>query len=91
MKYLRQFRLVTLRTKIAGSWSYARDPQVPLRIKLAALALLLLILSPLNVLGDLPFFGLLDDVALISILLGWFIKTAEPHARVGAGSALELA
>ncbi|HEY5341710.1 MAG TPA: hypothetical protein VIK27_11845 [Candidatus Aquilonibacter sp.] len=63
-----------------------RDPRVPLHLKLIAAALALLIVSPLNLLGDIPFLGLFDDVALLSLLAGWFAVAA---ARYMAGVTIE--
>ena len=53
-----------------------RSPQVPLHLKLIAGALALLIISPVNILGDIPLLGLVDDVALLSLLAGWFVAAA---------------
>jgi uncharacterized membrane protein YkvA (DUF1232 family) len=50
---------------------------VPLRYKLLVVGLALLILSPLNIFGDVPFLGILDDVVLFGLLLDWFVRTAE--------------
>ncbi len=59
-----------------------RSPLVPLHLKLIAGVLALLIVSPLNILGDIPFLGLLDDVALLSLLAGWFVSAAARHAAL---------
>ncbi len=50
-----------------------------MRLKLMALGLALFILSPLNILGDIPLLGIVDDVALLALLLNWFVRTAERH------------
>jgi uncharacterized membrane protein YkvA (DUF1232 family) len=59
-----------------------RRPEVPLHLKLIAAGLALLIFSPLNILGDLPLLGLLDDVALLALLAGWFVGAAARHSAV---------
>jgi uncharacterized membrane protein YkvA (DUF1232 family) len=56
-----------------------RSAAVPLHLKLIAGVLALLILSPVNLLGDIPLIGLLDDVALLSILAGWFVSAAARY------------
>jgi uncharacterized membrane protein YkvA (DUF1232 family) len=57
-----------------------RHPAVPLHLKIIAAALALLIISPLNLLGDIPFLGLFDDVALLGLLAGWFVGMAAHYA-----------
>ncbi len=52
---------------------------MPLRLKLIALGLALFIISPLNILGDIPLLGIADDVALLALLINWFVRTAERH------------
>ncbi|HZO93637.1 MAG TPA: hypothetical protein VFB22_07685 [Candidatus Baltobacteraceae bacterium] len=57
-----------------------RNERVPRRLKIVALVVALLIVSPLNVLGDIPFLGILDDAALLALLLNWFVGAAERYA-----------
>jgi uncharacterized membrane protein YkvA (DUF1232 family) len=76
VKFLRLARLYRIRRTMIDAFRLLRDPRVPLRLKLVALGLALLILSPLNILGDIPFLGLVDDVALMSMLAGWFVRAA---------------
>lgn len=74
------FRLfVTSRRNAIRAYALARDPRVPLRLKVIACAALLFILSPLNILGDIPLLGIVDDAALIALLLGWFVRVASPY------------
>jgi uncharacterized membrane protein YkvA (DUF1232 family) len=49
-----------------------------MRLKLQALAAAMFILSPLNILGDIPLLGILDDAALLALLLAWFVRAAAP-------------
>jgi uncharacterized membrane protein YkvA (DUF1232 family) len=67
----------TVRHTLGRAWALAQDPHVPRNLKITALALALLILSPLNILGDIPLIGVFDDVALLGFLLRWFVKAAE--------------
>jgi uncharacterized membrane protein YkvA (DUF1232 family) len=55
------------------------DLRVPLRVKVAALVVALLILSPLNVFGDIPMLGVADDVALLGLLVNWFVRSADRY------------
>jgi uncharacterized membrane protein YkvA (DUF1232 family) len=70
----------TSRRSLARIPALLQNGRVPLRLKLTALGLALFILSPLNVLGDIPLLGIADDVALLALLLNWFVRTAERHA-----------
>jgi uncharacterized membrane protein YkvA (DUF1232 family) len=71
--------LLTSRRTLARAFALARDSRVPLRLKLLALAGVLFILSPLNLLGDIPLLGLLDDAALLAMLASWFVGAAGPY------------
>jgi uncharacterized membrane protein YkvA (DUF1232 family) len=80
MRIFRFFRLFRVWGSFRRAFLLMRDPGVPLHLKLIAGALALVIISPLNILGDLPLLGLVDDVALLALLAGWFVKAASRHA-----------
>ena len=67
-----------------------RRADVPAPLKLATVVLALLILSPLNILGDIPLLGIVDDVALMSLLLGWFVRVAERQQATQTLDAAEI-
>jgi len=71
--------LLTSRRNAVRAYALARDARVPLRLKVLALAALLFILSPLNILGDIPLLGIADDAVLIGLLLNWFVGAASPY------------
>jgi uncharacterized membrane protein YkvA (DUF1232 family) len=75
MRILRFF--FTIRHKLGRALTLMQDPNVPRRLKITAGALALLIVSPLNILGDIPLIGMVDDVALLGFLMQWFIHSAE--------------
>lgn len=56
-----------------------RSERVPTRLKIIALVIALLIVSPLNILGDIPLLGIADDAALLALLLNWFVGAAEGY------------
>jgi uncharacterized membrane protein YkvA (DUF1232 family) len=58
-----------------------RHPDVPMHLKIVAAAAALVILSPFNILGDIPFLGIFDDVALLGLLAGWFVTAAGRYAN----------
>lgn len=80
--------LLTSRRTALRAYALVRDVRVPLRLKLLALAGALFILSPLNILGDIPILGLLDDAALLALLLGWFVRAADRQAAAAALTVL---
>lgn len=71
--------LLTSRKSLGRIPALIQSARVPMRLKLTALALALFILSPLNILGDIPLLGIVDDVALLALLINWFVRTAERH------------
>jgi uncharacterized membrane protein YkvA (DUF1232 family) len=79
MRVLRYFRLIRIWRSFGNAFRMMRSPRVPLHLKIIAGALALLIISPLNILGDIPLLGLFDDVALLGILAGWFVAAAARH------------
>jgi uncharacterized membrane protein YkvA (DUF1232 family) len=79
MRVLRYFRLIRIWRSFGDAFRMMRSPRVPLHLKIIAGALALLIISPLNILGDIPLLGLFDDVALLGILAGWFVAAAARH------------
>jgi len=76
---MKLLRFVVLKKQVLEAWRLIRSSRVPAWLKLAAVGLALLIVSPLDLLGDIPFLGLIDDVALMGLLLGWFVRTASVH------------
>ena len=77
MRFLRLFRLTRLWRSFVPAFRLLRSSRVPLHLKLIAIVSALVILSPLNVLGDIPFLGVIDDIALLGILASWFVGAAE--------------
>lgn len=80
MRVLRFFRLFRVWRSFAEAIRLARHPAVPLHLKIIAGVLALVIISPVNILGDIPLLGMLDDVALLALLAGWFARAAAPYA-----------
>jgi len=56
----------------------ANDPRVPERDKAVVLALVALILSPIDLIPDwIPVLGMLDDVVLLAVILDYFFNVLE--------------
>lgn len=68
--------LLSLRKTFALNLALFRDARVPLWLKIAVAAGALFTVSPLNILGDIPFLGLLDDVAMLTLLAQAFVRFA---------------
>jgi uncharacterized membrane protein YkvA (DUF1232 family) len=81
MRLFRFFRLFRAWRSFGSALRLMRHPVVPLHLKLVAAAAALVIISPLNVLGDIPFLGLFDDIALLALLAGWFTGAASRYAN----------
>ena len=93
MKILRL--LFAAKTAIFRTVPLLRDARVPVSLKLVAAAIGLLIISPVDLFGDVPALGALDDAALLTLLCIWFVSQAARHiepVRVHGhpGSALAI-
>ena len=69
------------RTALFRTFPLLRDTRVPLALKLIAAALALLVISPIDVFGDIPVLGALDDAALLTLLCVWFVSQAAKHVE----------
>jgi uncharacterized membrane protein YkvA (DUF1232 family) len=77
---VRMLRLVLAMRKTAfRSLAALADRRVPSRLKWLALAGALFVISPLNVLGDIPLLGLVDDAGLLMMVLMWFTRASAPY------------
>lgn len=79
MKLLRL--LFAAKTAIFRTVPLIRDPRVPLSLKLLAAAIGLLVVSPIDLFGDVPVLGALDDAALLTLLCMWFVSQAARHVE----------
>lgn len=53
-----------------------RDPRVPSWLKLGGAAAAVFIISPLDILSDIPLLGPIDDIALLIMLAQFFINVS---------------
>jgi uncharacterized membrane protein YkvA (DUF1232 family) len=58
------------------AWPLLRDERVPGGLKVITGFLAVLIVSPLDVFGDIPVLGLLDDAVLLTLLCMLFVWLA---------------
>ena len=61
-----------------------RDERVPISLKIAAGVLVLLVFTPLNILGYIPIVGFFDDAALLMVISTWFVGAAGKHIERNA-------
>jgi uncharacterized membrane protein YkvA (DUF1232 family) len=57
------------------------DNRVSLGLKVTTLAAAIVILSPFDLLGDIPVVGVVDDVALLSLLAMLFVRLCPSDVR----------
>ena len=77
---MRLWRLVNaVRASLPRTIPLLRDARVPLALKLVSGALAVLIVSPIDIFGDVPFLGALDDAALMALLCVWFVRMAAKY------------
>lgn len=60
-----------------------KHPATPLLPKLVTLLTLIYLISPLDIIPDpIPFFGLLDDLIIVPLLIGTAVKLLPMQVRV---------
>jgi uncharacterized membrane protein YkvA (DUF1232 family) len=87
--WLRMKTLWALRRNAARVGRLFLDQRVPMPLKAATAVSALLILSPADLLGDVPLLGMLDDTMLL-VLLAWLFVRLCPKdvvAEYGAAAA----
>jgi len=73
--------LFAAKTAIFRAIPLLRDARVPIALKVAAAAVGLLIISPLDLFGDVPVLGALDDAVLLTLLCMWFVSRAGRYVE----------
>jgi uncharacterized membrane protein YkvA (DUF1232 family) len=85
--------LLAAKAAIVRTIPLMRDSRVPLALKGAAALIALVVISPIDLFGDIPVLGMFDDVALLSMLCVLFVHLAGKHVepvpvRARPGSSL---
>lgn len=94
MKALRYISVV--RSALPRLLPLMRDARVPQWLKTGTVVGALVIISPLDLFGDIPVLGILDDVTLLAILATLFVniatkmlpQSADPPMRIVAPTQL---
>jgi uncharacterized membrane protein YkvA (DUF1232 family) len=83
---VRIYRLfLVLRKTALRSLGALVDTRVPGRLKFLAVVATLFVLSPLNLLGDIPVLGAIDDTALLMLVLTWFTRASSTYQNTIEG------
>jgi uncharacterized membrane protein YkvA (DUF1232 family) len=70
-----------------SAWRLAQDPSVPLMLKFIPILAVIYVISPIDLVPDvLPIVGQIDDVAILLLALGLFVRLAQDHAGTPAAS-----
>lgn len=63
-----------------------RDPATPLPLRLAAVAALAYVISPVDLVPDLPVIGWVDDLLVVSLGVPFLIRRLPPAVYVRASA-----
>jgi uncharacterized membrane protein YkvA (DUF1232 family) len=84
-------RLSVLAAVIKGDarllWRGLRHPQAPAWLKWGTAGVVLYLLSPVDLIPDvLPVFGVLDDLVVVPLAIGWMLRRLPPWLRADIGA-----
>jgi len=79
-------RLTVLWTLVRGDarqlWFALRHPASPAWLKWGTAAIVLYLLSPIDLVPDaIPFLGVMDDLVLVPFAIRWLLKRLPPELR----------
>jgi uncharacterized membrane protein YkvA (DUF1232 family) len=80
--------ILAVRHEIPRVLPLMRDERVPAWAKVAAVVAAVLIVSPIDLLGDIPLLGFVDDGALLLFVVHQFVKFGEKRTHVGSGAVI---
>ena len=79
-----------LLAQVLLAWRLAKDPRVPGHIKLILPAPLLYFFTPLNLAFEwIPFFGQVDDIGVVMLAIGAFLKACPKYLVAEHAARLE--
>lgn len=71
--------LAAAKSSILRTFPLMGDARVPVVLKVGTVALGIAIVSPIDLFGDIPVLGMLDDAALLTLLCMAFVHLAGRH------------
>jgi uncharacterized membrane protein YkvA (DUF1232 family) len=69
--------LTRARSSIIRVLPLMRESRVPVGLKVGTVIMAVLIISPLDIFGDIPVLGIFDDAALLTMLCMGFVALGE--------------
>ena len=79
-----------LTAQVLLAWRLAKDPRVPMRAKLVLPAPLLYFFTPVNLMFEwIPFIGQVDDIGVVMLAIGTFLKLCPPELVAEHAARLE--
>jgi uncharacterized membrane protein YkvA (DUF1232 family) len=73
--------LLAAKTAIFRTVPLMFDARVPSALKLTAVVIGVLVISPIDIFSDIPVLGTLDDLGLLTLLCVWFVSQAAKHVE----------
>ena len=87
-------RFLRFRKEVVLLWHALRAPSTPPYLKLATLFVALYLVSPFDLIPEfVPFFGILDDLVLVPLMVSWIVsrlpREAPAYARTRPGPVID--
>jgi uncharacterized membrane protein YkvA (DUF1232 family) len=84
-------RIALLWTVLRGDaqtlWFALRHPDAPRWLKVGTAMIVLYVISPIDLIPDvLPVVGLVDDLVLVPLAIGWLLKRLPPEIAQAAAN-----
>ena len=81
-------RLLHFRRELGRLWRAFRSPRTPLWLKAAMVGVVLYLVSPIDLIPDVLLgFGIIDDLVLVPLMLGWIARQLPPEDDMPAEPA----
>jgi uncharacterized membrane protein YkvA (DUF1232 family) len=82
-------RLTLLWTLLRGDarqlWFALRHPDAPAWLKVGTVLTALYVISPIDLIPDaIPFFGMVDDLVVVSLAIRWMVRHLPPELAAAA-------
>lgn len=80
---MRKFLKTAGKESLMLAWA-VKHPNTPVALRLASLALLLYVLSPVDLVPDLPGLGWIDDAAILMFGIPFLVNRLPPQVKAEA-------
>ncbi len=73
-------RLFLFRSEVVTLWHAFRHADTPLHLKVAMLLVAFYLINPFDLVPEfLPFLGVVDDLVIVPLLVGWIVRRLPAH------------